>query len=177
MGRACAERMTSGGATVIAVDLDEPGLEGALEVCCDISDRRSVNRLVDEVRRHGDFRCLVHAAGISPTMADPRRIFEVDLVGTQLPLDAFEPVVEPGSSAVCFASSASYQVALAAFDPGLDSFVEDPLANAFLDRAGELFSDSGMAYAWAKRGVIRAAARAAVQWGRRGGRVNSVSPV
>lgn len=176
MGKACAERMTGGGATVIAVDLDEPELEGVVGVCCDISDPASVNCLVEEVRRHGEFRCLVHAAGISPTMADPRRIFEVDLVGTQLLLDAFEPVVEPGSSAVCFASSASYQVALAAFDPALDSFVEDPLTDGFLDRADGLFSDSGMAYAWAKRGVVRAAARAAVEWGRRGGRVNSVSP-
>ncbi len=33
-----------------------------------------------------------------------------------------------------------------------------------------------MAYSWAKYGVIRAAARAAVTWGRRGGRVNSLSP-
>ena len=33
-----------------------------------------------------------------------------------------------------------------------------------------------MAYAWAKRGVIAVAARAAVAWGRRGGRVNSLAP-
>jgi NAD(P)-dependent dehydrogenase (short-subunit alcohol dehydrogenase family) len=61
-------------------------------------------------------------------------------------------------------------------DPELDAFVEDPTVDGFLDEAARRFSDSGLAYAWAKRGVIRAAARAAVTWGRRGGRVNSLSP-
>jgi NAD(P)-dependent dehydrogenase (short-subunit alcohol dehydrogenase family) len=77
---------------------------------------------------------------------------------------------------VCFASSAAYQVTLLGPDPELDTLVEDPRADAFLDRVSMRFDDSGLAYAWAKRGVIRAAARAAVAWGRRGGRVSSLSP-
>jgi NAD(P)-dependent dehydrogenase (short-subunit alcohol dehydrogenase family) len=97
-------------------------------------------------------------------------------VGTQLLLNAFEPLVERGSSAVCFASSAAYQVELVGSEPELDAFIEHPITDGFLDGAARRFSDSGMAYAWAKRGVIRAAARAAVGWGNRGGRVNSVSP-
>src|SRR5437763_15345985 len=104
-------------------------------------------------------------------MADSRRVFEVDLVGTQLLLDVFEPLVGAGSSAVCFASSAAYQVTMLGPDPDLDAFVEDPMADGFLDGAAQRFDDSGLAYAWAKRGVTRAAARAAITWGRRGGRV------
>jgi NAD(P)-dependent dehydrogenase (short-subunit alcohol dehydrogenase family) len=61
-------------------------------------------------------------------------------------------------------------------DPGLDALIEDPRSGDFLDRAASRFDDTGLAYGWAKRGVVRAAARAAVTWGRRGGRVNSVSP-
>jgi hypothetical protein len=45
-------------------------------------------------------------------MTHPRRILEIDLVGTALLLEAFEPLVEPGSAAVCFSSSSAYQVAL-----------------------------------------------------------------
>jgi NAD(P)-dependent dehydrogenase (short-subunit alcohol dehydrogenase family) len=45
-----------------------------------------------------------------------------------------------------------------------------------LDRATSAVSDSGFAYSLAKVGVIRAAARAAVRWGRHGGRVNSIAP-
>jgi NAD(P)-dependent dehydrogenase (short-subunit alcohol dehydrogenase family) len=109
-------------------------------------------------------------------MADARRVFAVDLVGTQLLLDAFEPLVSPGAAAVCFSSSAAYQIAPFA-TPELDALVDDCLAADFLDRAASAVSnDSGFAYALAKRGVIRAAARAAVRWGPRGGRVNSVAP-
>jgi NAD(P)-dependent dehydrogenase (short-subunit alcohol dehydrogenase family) len=110
-------------------------------------------------------------------MADARRVFEVDLVGTELLLAAFEPLVVAGSSAVCFASSAAYQIMnFVPPDAELAALVEDPLADDFLDRVSERVSDSGMAYSWAKLGVIRSAARAAVAWGRRGGRVNSLSP-
>ena len=176
MGRACVDRLRHEADHVVAVDIEAPDIEGAAGFACDVSDRAAVARLADEVRALGPFRSLVHAAGISPTMADARRVFEVDLVGTQLVLDAFEPLVEPGSSAVCFASSSAYQIVLLGPDPELDALVEDPLAPNILDRAAARFDDSGIVYAWAKRGVIRAAARAAVAWGRRGGRANSVSP-
>ncbi|MFZ0668048.1 MAG: SDR family oxidoreductase [Acidimicrobiales bacterium] len=176
MGRACVDSLKRESHSVIAVDIDPPDIEGIPGIVCDVADPVSVRHLVDEVVSHGGLRSLVHAAGISPTMADPGRIFEVDLLGTQLLLDALEPVIEAGSSAVCFASSAAYQVTLGAVDPELDAFVEDPTIDGFLDRAVELFEDSGLAYAFAKRGVIRAAARAAIAWGSRGGRVNSISP-
>ena len=176
MGRACVDRLRGQADHLLAVDVEAPGIDGAQGIATDVSDPDAVARLADQVQGLGSFRSLVHAAGISPTMADPRRVFEVDLVGTQLLLDAFQPLVEPGSSAVCFASSAAYQVMLMGPNPELDAFVEDPHATGFLDEAAARFDDSGLAYAWAKRGVIRAAARAAVAWGRRGGRVNSVSP-
>lgn len=176
MGFACVQSLLRRGDQVVAVDLAAPEIEGTVGVGADISDPDSVSSLVERCGAFGEFRSLVHAAGISPTMADSRRVFEVDLIGTQLLLDGFEALVQPGSAAVCFASSAAYQVMLAGPAPDLDALVESPMAPGFLDRAAELLPDSGMAYAWAKRGVIRAAARAAVSWGRRGGRVNSVSP-
>jgi NAD(P)-dependent dehydrogenase (short-subunit alcohol dehydrogenase family) len=176
MGRACVDSLRDQADHLVAVDLDAPHIDGTVGVACDVGDPEAVDRVADRVRELGSFRSLVHAAGISPTMADARRVFEVDLVGTQLLLDAFEPLVEAGSSAVCFASSSAYQVTLLGSDPELDALVEDPQADGFLDRAARRLDDSGLAYAWAKRGVIRAAARAAVTWARRGGRVNSISP-
>jgi len=176
MGRACVHRLRDQADHLLAVDLQAPGIDTTEGIACDVSDPDAIARLADRARELGSFRALVHAAGISPTMADAGRVFEVDLVGTQLLLDAFEPLVEQGSSAVCFASSAAYQVTLMGPDSDLDGFVEDPMADGFLDEAATRFDDSGLAYAWAKRGVIRAAARAAVTWGAGGGRVNSVSP-
>jgi NAD(P)-dependent dehydrogenase (short-subunit alcohol dehydrogenase family) len=175
MGRACIDALGGVVDVLVAVDLRAPEIDGTVGVACDVSDPVAIEALVARVRERGAFRALVHSAGISPTMADARRVLEVDLLGTQLLLDAFEPLVEPGSAAVCFSSSAAYQVATFA-QPDWDAVVDDPLVPDFLDRASTAFADSGFAYAMAKRGVIRAAARAAVRWGRRGGRVNSLAP-
>jgi NAD(P)-dependent dehydrogenase (short-subunit alcohol dehydrogenase family) len=61
--------------------------------------------------------------------------------------------------------------------PEHEALLADPLAPDFLDRAVRAAGDhSGFAYALAKVGVIRAAARAAIHWGSRGGRVCSVAP-
>jgi NAD(P)-dependent dehydrogenase (short-subunit alcohol dehydrogenase family) len=176
MGRACVDRLRPGVEHLVTVDVADPGIEGTIGVACDIADPGAVDALVATVRELGPFRALVHAAGISPTMADPRRVFDVDLVGTQMLLDAFAEIVEPGSAAVCFASSAAHQIALLAPDPELDALIEEPRADGFVDTIAARVPDSGLAYAWAKRGVIRAVARAAVVWGARGGRVVSLSP-
>ena len=175
MGRACVETLRDLADVIVAVDLAEPTIEGTVGVACDVSDRAAVAALVDHVRGLGTLRALVHAAGISPTMADARRIFDVDLVGTLHMLDGFEALVKPGTAAVCFSSSSAYQIA-PFVDAAQDELIDDPGAADFLDRASAAISDSGHAYALAKRGVIRVAGRAAVRWGRLGGRVNSVSP-
>jgi NAD(P)-dependent dehydrogenase (short-subunit alcohol dehydrogenase family) len=175
MGRECVDRLWDLADVLVAVDLEAPSIQGAVGVACDVSDPGAVKELAALVREHGPFRALAHAAGISPTMADARRVFEVDLVGTQLLLDAFEDLVVPGSAAVCFSSSAAYQVA-PFVDAEHEALISDPLAPGFLDNAAGAVADSGFAYALAKVGVIRAAGRAAVRWGVRGGRVNSVAP-
>jgi NAD(P)-dependent dehydrogenase (short-subunit alcohol dehydrogenase family) len=176
MGRCCVDRLLGTTGHLIAVDLKAPEIEGTVGVACDVSDPGRVAGLVERVQELGPFRALAHAAGISPTMGDARRVLEVDLVGTALMLDAFEPLVVPGSAAVCWSSSSAYQIAPDGTDPERDPVLDAPLSADFLDRMVELVADSGLAYAWAKRGVIRAVARASVAWGRRGGRVNSVSP-
>ena len=175
MGRACVESLRGLADVLVAVDLNVRDIEGTVGVACDVSDPAAVDALAARVRELGPFRALAHAAGISPTMDDARRVFEVDLVGTQLVLDAFEDLVVPGSAAVCFSSSAAYQ-----FGPFVDAdqeaLISDPLAPDFLDRAASAVADSGFAYGLAKVGVIRAVGRASVRWGLRGARVNSVAP-
>jgi NAD(P)-dependent dehydrogenase (short-subunit alcohol dehydrogenase family) len=175
MGRSCVERLRGLAEHLVAVDLVAPEIEGTLGLACDVSDPAAIGVVVEQVGALGPFRALAHAAGISPTMGDARRIFDVDLVGTQRLLDAFEPLVRPGSAAVCFSSLAAYQIAPFA-DPALDALIDEPLAADFLDRIAAQVADSGYAYGLAKRGVVRASARAAVRWGKRGGRVNSLAP-
>ncbi len=175
MGRECVETLRDLVEVVVAVDLEAPTIDGAVGVACDVADPAAVAALVDEVRGLGPLRALVHAAGISPSMADARRVFEVDLVGTWSVLDSFQALAQRGSAAVCFSSSAAYQIA-PFVDPDQAVLLDDPGAPEFLDRITSVITDSGHAYALAKWGVIRAAGRAAVRWGAFGGRVNSVAP-
>jgi NAD(P)-dependent dehydrogenase (short-subunit alcohol dehydrogenase family) len=62
----------------------------------------------------------------------------------------------------------------------VDRALDDPLHEGFLDAlaraVGPDIEDPGLAYAWAKRGVQRLVRRTAVEWGRRGGRICSISP-
>jgi NAD(P)-dependent dehydrogenase (short-subunit alcohol dehydrogenase family) len=175
MGRQCVDRLRGLADDLVVVDLEAPAIEGTIGLSCDVSDPDAVAALAEQVRQLGPFRALAHAAGISPTMADARRVFDVDLVGTERLLTAFEPLVVTGSAALCFSSMAAYQLAPFA-TAEIDALLDDPMAPDFLERAVALFPDSGMAYGLAKRGVVRAAARAAVRWGPGGGRVNSLAP-
>jgi NAD(P)-dependent dehydrogenase (short-subunit alcohol dehydrogenase family) len=175
MGRACVDRLRSMVEHVIAVDLRDPGIDGTIGVSCDITNAETVRALAEYVGELGPFRSLAHAAGLSPTMADPRRIVEVNLVGTVQLLDAFEPLVSAGSAAVCFSSMAGY-LPLEFHGPELTQLIADPRAAGFLDGAAGLLTDSGLAYAWSKTGVQLEAAKAAVRWGKHGGRVLSLSP-
>jgi NAD(P)-dependent dehydrogenase (short-subunit alcohol dehydrogenase family) len=188
MGLACAERLAADGHALVLADLD-PSVEpvaAALAkthgvpveaVTCDVADRESVAALAQRVGALGSLRALVHAAGVSPTMGDWRRMFQIDLVGTALVVEALRPLAGAGSAAVCFASMAAHLMPAAA-DPAADALLDDPLAPDFLDRLAASYdgADPGLAYGTAKRGVIRLVGRESVAWGRLGARICSISP-
>ena len=86
----------------------------------DVTDRARLEELAATVAGIGTLRAVAHAAGVSPTMADWRRIFAVDLVGSALLLDTLTPLVAPGTAAVCFASMAA-QIVVPNGDPAVDA--------------------------------------------------------
>jgi NAD(P)-dependent dehydrogenase (short-subunit alcohol dehydrogenase family) len=188
MGLACARRLAPTADTLVLVDRDVAGLDAvAAELArhaetvpmgVDVSDRDAVAGLAG-IADHGSLRAVAHAAGVSPTMATWREIFDVDLVGTALVVDALTPLVEEGTAAVCFASMAAH-LAIQSGDPSADALLDDPLRPSLLDDLvgvlGTTIEDPGVAYGWAKRGVHRLVRRTAVSWGRRGGRICSISP-
>lgn len=175
MGRACVARLQPTVDHLVAVDLRAPDIDGTVGLACDVSDPDAVEALAGRVRELGVFRSLAHAAGLSPTMAEPRRIVDVNLLGTVRLLDAFEPLAGEGAAAVCFSSSAGY-LPLELLGEELVALIADPHVDGFLDRVEDLFTDSGLAYAWSKKGVQLEASKAAVRWGRQGARVVSLSP-
>jgi NAD(P)-dependent dehydrogenase (short-subunit alcohol dehydrogenase family) len=189
IGEACAERLVGTVDVLVLVDVDEAavvakadelsGTTRCAPIAMDITDAAAVDHLAEVVAGHGELRSVAHAAGISPTMAEWERIVTVDLVATARLVDALRPLATTGTAFVCVASMAA-QLVLAQADPTIDAVIDEPLRPTFVEdyraASGEGGLDPGMAYAWAKRGVRRLAAREAGSFGAAGARICSVSP-
>jgi NAD(P)-dependent dehydrogenase (short-subunit alcohol dehydrogenase family) len=189
MGIACARALAERGVLLLQ-DLSADRLGAALaalasegiearSIAGDLCDDSHLAALASAVKDAGGLRALAHTAGLSPTMADARRVFDVDLGATVRLLDALEPTLGSGSVAVLLASQAGHMVAGAA-TPEIDAVLDAPLepdAHARLVAlAGPLASEPGGAYGLAKRGVQRLAVRRAARFGEAGARIVSVSP-
>jgi NAD(P)-dependent dehydrogenase (short-subunit alcohol dehydrogenase family) len=189
MGRASAEALAARSALLL-VDLHGEALaeleqklrsggRPCQSIAGDLCDAATLRAIADRTQALGGCLGLVHSAGLSPTMADARRIFEVNLVATARLLGALEPQLLTGAAGVLFASQAGHLIAQAA-TPELDALLDDPLRPDLYERlaalAGPLVTSSGRAYAVSKRGVQRLAVARARAWGARGARLVSLSP-
>jgi len=179
MGLAVARRLADRGPLVVADRNEDAAAKTAAElggdaraVACDITDQASVDAIVDAT---GHLGALVLTAGLSPQMADGRRVYEVNLVGTDRVVKAFERIIGEGSVALCFASTAAH---LMPADPAVDALIDHPESAGMIDGLDELglVEHSGLAYGVSKRGVIRLVERRAVTWGKVGARLLSLSP-
>jgi len=192
MGLACARRLVGLVDRLLLVDLDEAAVATAAKdladsgrgtavepFVLDITDRDGLARLAAHVAELGTLRAVAHAAGISPTMADWRRILTVDLVGTAMLAEALRPLATAGTAMVCFASMAPLLGNMQP-DPAVAAILDAPLDERFLDRIhdalGSAIENTGAAYSWAKHGVHRFVQREAVRLGPAGARICSVSP-
>ncbi|WP_244477416.1 SDR family oxidoreductase [Methylobacterium sp. Leaf125] len=143
----------------------------------DVSSRASVEALVAQAMTHGDITGLIHAAGVSPTQASPETILEIDLYGTALVLEEFGNVIAWGGSGVVIASQSGHRLppltteqnAALATTP-----VEELLALPMLQP--DQVKDPLHAYQVSKRGNSLRVMAEAVRWGKRGARVNTISP-
>ena len=188
MGLACARRMAADGDAILLTDVGAPALDAAIRelaregvdaqgFACDLASEGAVGAIASALRGGPPLGALVHTAGLSPVMADWRKIIEVDLVGTVRVLEAAFPFLAPGAAAICIASIAGH---LVPEDPAVAALMADPLAPDLLDRLaalpGEPVGNSAAAYAFAKRAVRALVARKAAAWGRRGARIVCISP-
>lgn len=185
MGKATAELVGRKG-TVLLADVSEDRLLQAKEELeaigiadvhyqtVDITSKENVAALVEKASQLGTLKGLVHTAGLSPTMADSKRITEVNLVGTGIVLDAFLPLATNGTSVVCISSMSGH---MAPRQGPYTEILKQPLADNVIQTM-EQFSqgDSGAAYSLSKLGVLLIVEDQALAWGERGARITSISP-
>lgn len=185
MGKATAEIVGKKG-TILLADVseerlaqtkDELAAKGITDVHCqtvDISSKENVTALAEKTAEFGTLKGLVHTAGLSPTMADSRRIMEVNLVGTGLILDAFLPLATEITVAVMFSSNSAYSVPRVG--PYVDT-LKQPLAQNVIETMEQFTQgDSGASYGLSKLGVQLIVEDQAWIWGEKGARLVSLSP-
>lgn len=187
IGQAIARRVGIGKHVLLA-DMRAENAQAAAEVLgaagyevstavVDVSSREAVEALVGEATGLGEVTGLIHAAGVSPSQASPATILKVDLYGTALVLEEFGEVIARGGSGVVIASQSGHRLPPLSAEQNralATTPVEELLRLPFL--RPEEVKDSLHAYQVSKRGNSLRVMAEAVRWGRRGARVNTISP-
>jgi NAD(P)-dependent dehydrogenase (short-subunit alcohol dehydrogenase family) len=136
-----------------------------------------VHALVETATNLGDVAGLIHAAGVSPSQATPATILKVDLYGTALVLEEFGNIIARGGAGVVIASQSVHRLPPLTVEQNkalATTPVGELLALPFLRPDQE--KDSLHAYQLAKRGNALRVMAEAVRWGKRGARINAISP-
>jgi len=187
IGQAIVRRVAAGKQVLLA-DIRQENADAAAKVLfdagfnvstatVDVSSRASVHALVEAATQLGEISGVIHAAGVSPSQAPPETILKVDLYGTALVLEEFGNVIARGGAGVVIASQSGHRL------PGLSTEQNTLLATTPVEELLGLpmlqpdqIKDSLHAYQISKRGNSLRVMAEAVRWGKRGARVNTISP-
>jgi NAD(P)-dependent dehydrogenase (short-subunit alcohol dehydrogenase family) len=144
-----------------------------ITLACDLTAVGAAASIAASACEAGQPVALVHTAGMSPAIADAKRIMAVNFEASRRLVETLFEIAGPGFSAVLIASMAPYIVAV---DPAAAAQLFTPLDDNFWSRLLPFCPDGRATYALSKRGVISLCAREAPRWGARGARINSISP-
>ncbi|MDR3606678.1 MAG: SDR family oxidoreductase [Oligoflexia bacterium] len=181
-------RSVSSGKHVLLADLKRENADAAAKVLSDagfdvstavvdVSSRPDVERLGDQAKSMGNVTHLIHAAGGSPSQAPVTAVLKVDLYGTALVLEVFGSVIANGGSGVVIASQSGHRLGALTSDQSKALAMtptEQLLSLPFLQP--DQVKDTLHAYQLAKRGNALRVMAEAVRWGKRGARINTISP-
>jgi NAD(P)-dependent dehydrogenase (short-subunit alcohol dehydrogenase family) len=187
IGQAIVRRV-SAGKHVLLADIRQENADAAAKVLfdagfnvstatVDVSSRPSVHALVESATKLGEVSGVIHAAGVSPSQASPETILKVDLYGTALVLEEFGNVIARGGSGIVIASQSGHRLGPLSVEQNAalaTTPVDELLRLPMLQQ--DQIKDSLHAYQISKRGNSLRVMAEAVRWGKRGARVNTISP-
>jgi NAD(P)-dependent dehydrogenase (short-subunit alcohol dehydrogenase family) len=187
IGLAIARRQGMG-KTVLLADFNEATLNAAAEgmrqssydvqtQLVNVASRASVQALARAAAALGRVLQVINTAGLSPNMAPVDKVLEVDLYGSAVVFDEFEQVIAPGGAGLIISSMAGHM--MPALPPEQDHALAYTPTEALLDLPflqPDAVPNTLVAYMIAKRANHLRVQAAAMNWGARGARVNSISP-
>ena len=180
MGSAVARAFAREGRPMVLSDREAGSVEAlksslngadAVIVAGDLTASDYPGRLVGALagRRIG---ALVHTAGVSPSMADGARIFEINFNATTRLVEGLLPHFAPGGVAILVASNSGQLIARPMFDRSLRRV----LAGKSSLLLNLMLRSPRTAYPMSKRAVQLYAPQMAPAFGRVGARIVSLSP-
>lgn len=180
MGSAIARRFAELGRSLVLSDLHAAPLEALSSslghrahatVVGDVTAADYPARILAALggRRIG---VLVHAAGVSPSMADGAKVFAINFTATRRLVEAALPAMAPGGVAVLIASNSANLVAR----PLIDGAVRKLLKDRGSLLATLMMRSPRTAYPLSKRAVQLYAQAMAPAFGKTGARIVSLSP-
>lgn len=148
---------------------------------CDASDRASVQALADFAAGLGTVDTVIHAAGVSPHMADAMKIFSINAAGTINVDEVFGEAMADGGVILNVASMSAYMLPADRVPYQLyqaSALGADALVGGFAQALEQVPAEmaTGMAYTMSKNFVVWYTKQQAVKLGKRGIRVVSISP-
>ena len=121
---------------------------------------------------------LVNAAGVSPSQVPIEAILKVDLYGTAVLLEEVGRVIAPGGVGVTISNQSRWRMPALTAEQGeklaTTPTEEELLSLDFLQP--ENIRDTLHAYQMAKRCNEKRVTAQAVEWGKRGARLNDIAP-
>ena len=170
----CDKNLDNAGA---ATEILEKAGYDAVPIEMDLASRKSIQNMIVEADKYGSISMLVNAAGVSPSQASIETILKVDLYGTAVLLEEVGKIIAPGGVGVTISSQSGHRM------PALTQEEDRQLAMTPTEELLKLkilqpqnICDTLHAYQMAKRcNVIRTMSES-VKWGKRGARINSISP-
>lgn len=187
IGMAIARR-TGFGKKIIVGDKNKENAEGIAKVMndagfdvvpveMDLSSRDSIRNMIAEGQKYGDITDMVIAAGVSPSQAPVEMILKVDLYGSAVMMEEVGKVIAEGGSGIMISSQSGFRM------PALTVEEDELLATTPTEELlgldilqPENIRDTLHAYQLAKRCNEKRVMAQAVEWGKRGARINDIAP-
>ena len=188
MGMAIAERVAQN-RIVLLGDISEKALETSRQkleysgyhvetMRVDASDKDSIYAFAKKAKELGNVKYYIHTAGASPNQTNPQHMIKLDLIGSAYALDAFGEVMAKDGSGILISSQTGYML-----PQPLTNEEEYALTMTPADELSQLpmlqpnvIVNSGIAYIMSKRANQLRVRKAAIDWGKRGARINTISP-
>jgi NAD(P)-dependent dehydrogenase (short-subunit alcohol dehydrogenase family) len=183
IGQACARVFKN--QPIIITDYSQETVDETVEILsnegfdvtgisCDITDEKDIEKLIKYVAKNGSLKALIHAAGVSGTVNDLRKVFTINLVATELLINAFYELAVKDSVAILLSSMKAHTIPE---NKEYDEALRNPQAPESFDIVSRFVdNNSDTMYNFTKRGVQLLMHKNADKWGEKGARIVSVSP-